>query len=103
MKATLADVLHPTVQENAKRLSYSFRNRNQQPIDTAIWWVEHVAETGGAPLLKSHSIFMPAYAYYSLDAYAAVIGFIICIVCLIWISKKVFKCKSTIDSKSKIN
>lgn len=99
----MTTVLNQKTRDNAKRLSYSFRNRNQLPIDTAIWWVEHVAETSGAPLLKSHSIFMPAYAYYSLDAYAAVIGFIVSIVCIIWILRKVFKNTATVETKSKMN
>lgn len=97
--------MRPETKENAKKLSYEFRNRNQAPLTTAIWWAEHVAATGGAPLLKSHSIYMPAFAFYSLDAYAIVFIFVIvCILCVILILKKIFghKERNTIESKSKL-
>lgn len=35
----------------------------------AIWWVEHVAATKGAPFTKSSSTFLSGYVYHSLDIY----------------------------------
>lgn len=59
-------------QENAKKVSYSYRNRPQQPLGTAIWHIEHVAATRGLPLAKSYSRTLPNYAYYNLDVYATI-------------------------------
>jgi len=54
----------------AKVVSHSFHHRPQQALHTAIWWVEHVAHTGGAPLLKPSAVEMSRFVYYSLDVYA---------------------------------
>ncbi|XP_031635700.1 UDP-glucuronosyltransferase 1-3-like [Contarinia nasturtii] len=58
--------------QNAKTVSYSFRNRPKTLLDTAVWWVEYVAETRGAPLLKSHSTNSSAFIYYSFDIYITI-------------------------------
>jgi len=58
----------------AKVVSHSFNHRPQQALHTAIWWVEHVAHTGGAPLLKPSAVEMSRFVYYSLDCYALVAG-----------------------------
>lgn len=64
--------LSPTIQENAQKVSYSFRNRLESPQKTAVWWIEHVALTGGATLTKSHSTNMSALIYYSFDIYLTI-------------------------------
>lgn len=84
-------VLESNVQGNAKKISYSYKNRPQHPLETAIWWVEHVAATGGAQLTKSHSSYMSWYEYNSVDV-VALLGscFIIYVVTVIWVAKKLF-------------
>ena len=52
---------------NAKALSKPFKNRPQQPLETAIYWIEYVIENGGH-LLQPHSVHMNWIAYYSLDS-----------------------------------
>ncbi|KAJ6648180.1 UDP-glycosyltransferase UGT5 [Pseudolycoriella hygida] len=37
--------LDKSTKKNAKKVSFSFKNRPQHPIETAVWWVEHVAST----------------------------------------------------------
>lgn len=64
--------LSEEAQENARKVSYAYRNRIQTPKQSAVWWAEHVVATGGVPLSKSHSTFMPSYAYHLLDVYAFV-------------------------------
>ncbi|KAG4074905.1 hypothetical protein HA402_009330 [Bradysia odoriphaga] len=66
--------LQPSTQENAKKVSYSYRNRPKPVLETAVWWVEHVAATGGAPLTNCQSAFMAWYEYHLLDVYVVVAG-----------------------------
>lgn len=72
IKTAITNALSSTTRENAKKVSYSFKNRPQTPIETAIWWVEYVAATRGAPLLKSHSIHLSMVEYYSIDVLATI-------------------------------
>lgn len=77
-------------QENAKKVSYSYRNRPQPAIKTAVWWVEHVAATGGAHFTDSQLTLMKWYEYNLLDVYAVVLGgFILFVVSCAWIFKKI--------------
>lgn len=82
--------LQPSTQENAKKVSYSYKNRPKPVLDTAVWWVEHVAATGGAPLTNTHSTFMTWYEYHLIDVYAVVIcGLIIFIASWVWMIKRI--------------
>lgn len=82
--------LEPTTQENAKKVSYSYKNRPQAPLDTAIWWIEHVAATGGAPLTNCQLTFMPWHEYHLLDVYAVVVSaLLICIASWVWMIKRI--------------
>lgn len=75
--------------QNAKAVSYSYKNRLQTPLETAIWWSEYVAATGGAHLTRSHAIDLPWYAYYCLDIWLFVLFVIsITIMTWIWLSKR---------------
>lgn len=38
-------------------------------METAIFWVEHVARHKGAPHLRSAAVDLPFYVYYSFDIY----------------------------------
>lgn len=60
--------------KNAKTVSESYKSRPQSALDTAVWWVEYVAQTKGAPLLKSHDIEMTWFSYHLLDIYMIVVG-----------------------------
>lgn len=85
--------LQLSTQRSAKTVSYSFRNRAQQPLSTAIWWVEHVAVTRGAPLTTSHSPFMVWYEYHSIDVIVCILSSSIIFVAIwIWIIKKLCGC-----------
>ncbi|XP_055375679.1 UDP-glycosyltransferase UGT5-like [Condylostylus longicornis] len=71
------EVLNRRYMDAAKAVSYSFKNRPQKALETAIWWVEHVGKTEGAPFTKSVSTFMPWYSYNCLDIYLFFIFMII--------------------------
>lgn len=73
VKAALDYALQPQVLANAKRVSYSYRHRPQTPMDTAIWWINHVAATGGEPLVKSYAAHVPWFIYFSLDVYLTIL------------------------------
>lgn len=102
MTTAINNALSSKAQENAEKVSYSFRNRPQSPIDTAIWWVEHVAATKGAPFLKSHSINMSAFTYYSFDVYAT-IGVILLVIAYssIYLTQKCLKKVKAQKAKTK--
>lgn len=70
--------------QNAKAVAYSYKNRLNTPLETAIWWSEHVAATGGGPLLHSHAIDLPWYVYHSLDIYALII-FVMTLTIFMWV------------------
>ncbi len=82
--------LEPSTQENAKKVSYEYKNRPKPVLETAIWWVEHVAATAGTPLMNCHSTFMTWYEYHLLDVYAAVAGgLFIFIASWVWMIKRI--------------
>lgn len=58
--------------DNAKTISYSYKHRPQTALETAVWWVEYIANTEGTPLVKSSSIYMSRFVYYSLDVYLVI-------------------------------
>lgn len=83
-------------QKIAKEVSYSYRHRPQTPLETAIWHIEHVAATGGLPLAKSNSRYLPIYAYYNFDVYATILSVILLSIgSWIFILMKCFKRKSS--------
>lgn len=56
-------------QDNAKNVSYSFKHRPKQALETAVWWVEYIAKTEGGHLLRSRATHMSAFEFYCLDIY----------------------------------
>jgi len=69
----LTKALDPSFKARAKEVASAYNNRVQDPLETAIWWVEHVAETKGAPLAQSSAVYLPRFVYHSLDVYLVVI------------------------------
>ncbi|XP_011178887.3 UDP-glycosyltransferase UGT5 [Zeugodacus cucurbitae] len=80
---SIREVLKKQYMDNAKAVSYSYRHRPQTALETAIYWVEYVAKTEGAPLLKGNAVYLSRFAYYSLDIYLF-IAFIIFISVVSW-------------------
>lgn len=100
-KAAISATLKPETLRNAKKVSYSYQNRIKSPLETAIWWVEYVAKTHGAPLLKSHSINLSAFVYYSFDIYITIF-LILLVISSFWVYtvRKCFNCVKTTKSKT---
>lgn len=89
--SSIKELLKPEYQKNAKDVAYAFNNRENSPMETAIWWVEHVLKTGGNKLGQTYSVNMNWFEYHSLDAILAVLGVItgvlvtlLMVVCLCW-------------------
>ncbi|XP_030383539.1 UDP-glucuronosyltransferase 2B14-like [Scaptodrosophila lebanonensis] len=70
----LTKVLDKSYKNNAQAIAHSYNERPQKPLETALWWVEYAAETGGAPLTQPSSVHMSRFIYYSLDVYLVVLG-----------------------------
>lgn len=70
------DLFH-RYQDNASNVSFSFKHRPKQALETAIWWTEYIAKTEGGHLLRSPAPYMSAFEFYCLDIYLfwAVLGF----------------------------
>lgn len=82
-------VLNPNTQNEAKKTSLAFRDRMHTPAETAIWWVEHVAKTGGAQFAKSNAINLSTIEYHSIDVLAVLtLGTVIFNVILFWLVRK---------------
>ncbi|KAH8357059.1 hypothetical protein KR200_009485 [Drosophila serrata] len=64
--------LDPTFKLRAKEVASAHNSRVQEPLETAIWWVEHVAETRGAPLTQPSAVYLSRFVYHSLDVYLVV-------------------------------
>ena len=57
----------PSYAANARRLSALYRAHPRHPMDDAVWLVEYVGDTGGAPHLLHASRRLNFMQYYSLD------------------------------------
>lgn len=97
--AAIREALSDEVMSNAKKVSYTYRNRPRTPLETAIWWTEYVAATQGAPLLKSPSMNMSTIAYYSFDVYATIVAVFGLVIFLpIYVICK--SCRTSVKSKT---
>lgn len=86
MQKAIQFALSPATQSNAKTVQHSFNNRMVKPLDAAVWWVKHVAETKGAALTQSNSVYMSGFAYHLLDVYVVLaIGISAIVLSWIWV------------------
>lgn len=84
-------VLSDRVRDQMNKVSYAFRNRAKSPIETAMWWAEHVAATKGELMLKSPAARMSGFVYHSFDVIcvllvgtAIIVGSVmLCLKCLL--------------------
>ena len=73
------------------KLQQKFQDRQNGPLDTAIWWIEYFIRNPNAEHLNPQSRDLSFFVANSLDVFCIV--FIICIVFVIncWILVKNFK------------
>lgn len=79
--AALHEALLPVYKQNAVRTSQAFRERPLSPLDTALWWIEHVISTGGFVLGRSYAVEMSWFTYHSVDVLLPVL---ILLAILLW-------------------
>lgn len=87
-----------------KRATVSFRVRPQEPLDLAIWWIEHVIATHGAPLSQSLARHINWFVYSSMDVYLIMLGIVLLALIAVWQLLKVLRSicgRFTITSTSK--
>ncbi|XP_052124446.1 UDP-glycosyltransferase UGT5-like [Frankliniella occidentalis] len=67
----LTDVLeNPRYRENIRRVGAALKDQKETPLERAVWWVEYVARTGGAPHLRAPSRQLHWYQVFMLDVIA---------------------------------
>lgn len=54
-------------ERRAIEISHSYRHRLSDPLETAVWWVEYVAENGGNLLQSRTAVKLNPLYYHSLD------------------------------------
>lgn len=72
-------------------------DKPHDPLETAIWWTEHVIRHGGAPQFHSVAADRPWYVRQDMDIVACFsVGFVIFVgltlILLYWAVKRIFKC-----------
>ncbi|XP_065157289.1 LOW QUALITY PROTEIN: UDP-glycosyltransferase UGT5-like [Atheta coriaria] len=107
---------NPVYKEQIKLKSDLYRNQEINPMDKAVYWVEHVIRHKGAKHLKSNATNIPWYQYYLLDVSSFLAGIALLILAIVyfiiklnlrvlcWIIRKITgkgKC-AKIDKKQKI-
>jgi len=70
----------PSYKANAVRLSRIFKDTINSPAERAVYWINHVINTNGAPHLRSSARGMTWVQFHSID----VLGFL-CAVVLVFI------------------
>lgn len=84
------------MEESANRLSKLWNDRPMSAMDSALYWVDHVAKYGGSHLQPS-SKELPLFRYLMLD----VIALLLIVVFLFYhITRKVLCCVSSIILKN---
>lgn len=83
----------------AKKRSFLLRDQQIPPMDTAVFWVEHVIRHKNGDHLKNYGENLPWYQYHMLDAIAFVILLAIIMYSLVYISVKILRGMSFKDNK----
>lgn len=100
IRDAVAYALNLETQNQARKVSMAFRDRMHSPAETAVWWVEHVAKTGGAQFGKSNAINLSAFEYHSLDVLVVLVSTIFVFnVLLVLLIKKVCCSKRQNEAK----
>lgn len=74
MNAINAITKNQTFYENIQQMSDIFRTNQNEPLDTAIWWIEYVIKYKGAAHLQSPAKNLPWFRYLQLDLVFVVFG-----------------------------
>ncbi|XP_063061950.1 UDP-glucuronosyltransferase 2C1-like [Engraulis encrasicolus] len=64
----------PRYRDNMRRLSRLHRDQPTKPLDSALFWIEHVMRHKGAAHLRTESYRLPWYSYRSVDMVMALLS-----------------------------
>ncbi|CAK1540718.1 unnamed protein product [Leptosia nina] len=84
LSAALEKVLSAEMRLQARQLSKIWNDRQNPPLDTAVYWVERVIRWGPAAKLHSPARDMPFYQVALLDVAAAYIALVLTMIALMW-------------------
>lgn len=87
-----------TYYNEVKRISNLFRDRQQHPLDRAVYWVEYVIRHKGAKHMQSPAVHLNWFQLHSLD----VIGFIVLCIYVIVKVVKIFVCAVVRRCRAKV-
>lgn len=85
-----------------KKLSEKFKDRPLSPMDTALYWIEHIIKFKGGQHLRSPGVNLPWYQYYLIDVLGLILGLIVLTLYLFYkVPKIVFAAISQAIKKEK--
>lgn len=76
-------------QINIKKRNQLFNNRLTSPLETAMYWIEHLIKFKDGSHLKSASLELAWYQYFLLDVMLAIIVIILSIVYVSYLIVKI--------------
>lgn len=68
----------------AEITSERFRDNLVSPMETAVFWIEYIAATKGAPHLQSIAAHFSTYTYYNFDVWIFYAFAIILMIFVLW-------------------
>ncbi|SPP79042.1 UDP-glucuronosyltransferase 1-3 [Drosophila guanche] len=72
----LQKILEKEFADKVRRSAKAFRERPQSPLELATWWIEHVIDTRGAPMLENRARHINWFVYNSIDVYLCCLAII---------------------------
>lgn len=99
LRHALDEVFNNTrYRENARRLSRAYRDRPVSPLETAVWWTEHVARGHGLPYLRSEGANLPWYQRHLVDVALFLLIAVLALLCPVCLLAKVLLSSSPSSS-----
>lgn len=102
LKTAIDNVFNDTsYQSNAEKLSAIFRDNPIEPVDKAVYYIEHVIRTGGASHLKTAATKLSLIELHLIDQIAFI--FFLIFITIFTLSKAFKKLRSKFQKRSKLN
>ncbi|KAL1491840.1 hypothetical protein ABEB36_012375 [Hypothenemus hampei] len=102
----LNEMLHnPKYRNNIKHKQKLYHDRPEEPMKTAVYWIEYAIRHKGAPHLRVAGVNLPWYKYYMVDVLVVILlGLLVVYKTGKWIVQKLFsQVKRGVSSEKKTN
>lgn len=76
----------PKFYKTSQDFSVRFRDRQNSPMDTMIFWMEYVIRNKGAPFLRSPALDLSFFQYYMLDVLFVIFLILLFSALCLWIA-----------------